>query len=315
MNPLILGPITLLQPIWLLAAIVLLLLALKWNGHTASNSWKAVLSPRVFRFFISNPTNTSQANLLMFAACIVALCMTQPVLRHSQDDTWRHSIGWIAVVDVSRSMTLDDVAPYRLSAARQALADLSTHSGARPIAMIIYSGDAYLIVPPAFDKTLFNQHAAMLEYGIVDIDGSNLARALSLAGSVVSDSGLLSARVFVLSDTDGINKASVAAAAYLARQKHRVDVLVFGKANARETLSQTNVSLNLANDLAKAGGGQAIVANGFGVLDYSDLSLQSQASASTLAELKALVWEDQSHWILLLAIPLLLLQFNREFEE
>lgn len=312
MNSVSIGSIVLLQPLWLIGTVLLAVLALLLTRNTSTNDWQAVMSPEVFEFLRGKDEQRGGANWLLWCASLVCLCLTQPVVRTDDDDTWRHSIGWVAVIDVSRSMTLNDTVPSRLSAARQSLAILSASSGARPIAMVIYSGDAFLVAPPAFDKSVFNEHAALLEHGVVETEGSNLARALSLATSVVADSGFVASRVFVLTDTGGINASSVSAAAYLADNRHTVDVLVYGSPSAVEDSSQTQVLPALAEDLANAGGGQAVYANAFGVIEYDALSLEDQATASTHADLKALVWKDQSHWLLLVGIPLLLLQFRRE---
>ncbi len=312
MNSFAIGPVVLLQPLWLIVSVLLFTLALRWNRNTLVNHWANVMSAEVFEFLRGKARQSGGANWLLWSAALVSVCLTQPVIRTDDDETWRHSIGWVTVMDVSRSMTLSDTVPTRLSAARQSLAQLSAQSGARPIAMIVYAGDAFLVAPPAFDKSVFNEHAALLEYGVVDTEGSNLARALSLATSVVADSGFVASRVFVLSDTGGINANSISAAAYLADNGHSVDVLVFGKAAANDETSQTRVLPALAEDLANAGGGKAVYTNVFGAIDYDKLSLDDQATASTHADMKALVWKDQSHWLLLLAIPLLLLQFRRE---
>ena len=311
-NSLSLGPMVLLQPLWIIASVLLMLLAIRWNRRAETNDWQLVMSPAVYRFLSGHSSNQKGSNWLLWAASLIALCLTQPVVRQADDETWRHSIGWIAVMDVSRSMSLSDTVPSRLSAARQALAVLSEQSSARPIAMIIYAGDAFLVAPPAFDKSVFNEHAALMEYGIIESEGSNLTRALSLATSVVTDSGFVASRLFLLTDTGGINSSSIAAAAYLADNGHKLDVLVFGSEESIEQTSPTSINSTLANDLAAAGDGVALFANGFGVIDYSPLSLTDESSASTHADLKALVWQDQSHWLLLLSLPLLLLQFRRE---
>ncbi len=313
MNSVSIGSVVLLQPLWLIGTVLFATLAMLWTRNKSSNDWQAVMSPEVFEFLSGKDKQQDCANWLLWCATLVCLCLTQPVIRTDDDDTWRHSIGWVAVIDVSRSMTLNDTVPSRLSAARQSLAVLSAASGARPITMIIYAGDAFLVAPPAFDKSVFNEHAALLEHGVVETEGSNLARALSLATSVVADSGFVASRVFVLTDTGGITASSVTAAAYLAENRHSVDVLVYGNTStADDDSSQTLVLKPLAEDLATAGGGQAVYANAFGVLDYDQLSLSEQATASTHTDLKALVWKDQSHWLLLLGIPLLLMQFRRE---
>ena len=306
------GSLVILQPMWIVVSVLLAILAWRWNESGTVNDWQAVMSPEVFDFLSGKSERKRMSNWLLWAASIVALGMSQPVSRQSDDDTWRHSIGWIAVVDVSRSMTLSDTVPSRLSAARQALMALSSRSGARSISLVIYSGDAFMVAPPAFDKSVFNEHAALLNHGVIEAEGSNLARALSLATSIISDSGFIASRVFVLTDTGGINASSVAASAYLAENGHQLDALVFGSTAASDQTSPTAVQAALADDLARAGKGHAVFANGFGVVDYDALALDDQATASTHADLKALVWKDQSHWLLLISVPLLLLQFYRE---
>ncbi|MFK8081428.1 MAG: VWA domain-containing protein [Granulosicoccus sp.] len=311
------GPLVLLQPLWLLATLVLMILASYWNNTQKANDWQSVMSPEVFQFLGGDSTQgdslkAKDTNWLLWAASLVALCLTQPVIRKADDETWRHSIGWIAVMDLSRSMTLSDTVPSRLSAARQSLSVLSAQSGARPIALIIYAGDAFLVAPPAFDKSVFNEHAALMEHGIIESEGSSLARALSLATSIVADSGFVASRLFVLTDTGGINTSAITAAGYLADNGHKLDVLVFGSEDSHNQQSPTSVSSALARDLASAGHGSVVFADGFGKLDYSQLSLSDESSASTHADLKALVWKDQSHWLLLLGLPLLIIQFRRE---
>ncbi len=315
MNPWQLGSLVILQPLWLLAAAGFALAWILWPQTSAASYWRKILSAPVLRFLSTGTSYHSRWNLALLIATVVALCMTQPVLRQSDDDTWRHSIGWIAVADVSRSMTLDDTVPSRLSAMRESLAELSRQAGARPIALILFSGDAFLVAPPAFDRSVFNEHAALLEHGVIPQEGSNLARALSLATSVINDSQFIQARVFVLGDSGGITSTTLAAARHLATSGHTVDTLIYGVTGSNSAVAtddQTAVNWQNALALAKAGDGQSVQANRFGVIDYDKLDLKRQANASTSVELHSLVWRDQSHWILILCLPLFLLLFKQE---
>lgn len=319
MNLWFLGDLLLLKPLWLIPAVLFGVAAIRWPRTFSQNHWRKVLSEPVFRFLSTGNAHYARWNLIFLTAMIVAGCMSQPVLRQSDDDTWRHSIGWIAVADVSRSMTLDDTVPSRLSAMRESLAELSRQAGARPIALILFAGDAFLVAPPAFDRSVFDEHAALTEHGVIPNEGSNLARALSLATSVINDSQFIHARVFVLGDSGGITSNALAAARHLVKAGHRLDTLVFGasayKAVKATADDQTAVNWKNADALSKAGNGKSVRANRFGAIDYAPLELKQQASASTNAQLQSLVWRDQSHWILILALPLLLLLFRQENKE
>ncbi|MGQ7843170.1 VWA domain-containing protein [Granulosicoccus sp. 3-233] len=317
----------------LVAAALLLIGSLLWPLRHSHSHWRSVLSPALFDYLGADRRRITRCNLPLLLASIVTAGLSQPVQRQSDDDTWRHSIGWIAVADVSRSMTLNDTVPSRLAAMRAALTELSHQAAARPIALILFAGDAFLVAPPAFDHSVFNEQATLLEYGIVPLDGSNLTRALSLASSVVEESRLHQARILVLGDSGGIGNGSIAAARFLGDAGHRVDMLVFGSSSpppgttgsqtpaepVGDSWSQTpgardtnSVQWKQARALADAGNGRAVRANSFGVIDYTTLDLDQQATASTHDGLKSLVWRDQSHWLLLLAIPGMLLLFSRE---
>ena len=308
-----LGQLVFLQPLWLIVSFILALCTLLLRIHPGRNDWSKVVAPPVLRFLGGQQGIRSRWNWALLVATLVALCLSQPVVRQSDDQTWRHSTGWIVVADVSRSMTLTDVVPSRLSALRVALAELSVAASARPISLILYAGDAFLVAPPAFDKSVFDEHAALLEHGVIPIEGSNLARALSLATSVIDGSQFINARVLLLTDSGGISKASIAAARYLADAGHQLDVLLFGTVESTLTDDvDTAVDATGANSLAEAGNGYLVVSDSFGVIDYSSLKLNNQADPSTHSELKSLVWRLQSHWILLLALPLLLMLFKDE---
>lgn len=319
-----LGNLVFLQPAWLLVALMLLLLALRLRVGSNASDWHRVLSTPMFNYLVGKAQRLNRFSMALLVAGITAMALSKPVLRQSDDDTWRHNIGWVVVADVSRSMTLDDTAPSRLSALRESLAELSRQAGARPVALILFAGDAFLVAPPAFDRSLFEEHAALLEHGVIPIEGSNLARALSLATAVIEDSRFLRARVFVLGDTGGISKSSLAAARHLADAGHRVDALVYGSTSSTSSGSsggsgtslvvndETIVDIAQAQALAKAGHGKSVIGNTFGVIDYASLDLSAQASASEHADLQSLVWREQAHWLLLLTLPLMLLLFRQE---
>lgn len=333
MNTWQLGDWVILQPIWLLPALLLLIASFVWRRRRSSSDWRDVLSPAMFDYLGAGSQSKPRWNLPLLIAAIAAASLSQFALRQSDDETWRHSTGWVVVADVSRSMTLNDTVPSRLAAMRESLAVLSREAAARPIALVLFAGDAFLVAPPAFDRSVFDEHAALLEHGVIPVEGSNLTRALSLAASIIEDSQFLQARVFVLGDSGGVGNSSLAAARFLGDAGHRIDMLVFGSSSDAVLASTTESAANGIGDswsqlpagadeisvqwesvlaLAKAGRGRAVRANSFGVIDYGPLTLNRQSSASTHDGLKTLVWREQSHWLLLAGIPLMLLLFRQE---
>ena len=312
MTPLLLGvDAAVLRPLWLPVALALLVLAFALRRPRRADDWHRVLSPEVLAFLGGSPPNDKPGTRwapdpLLLAAALVALALAAPATRRSDAATWRHSSGWIAVVDVSRSMTLDDTVPSRLAAARDTLLALSRNAGARPLALILYAGDAFLVAPPAFDRRLVEEHAALLEHGVVPLEGSNLARALSLAAEVADGGAFVGARVLVLGDSGGTGRASEAAARHLAGRGHRLDVVLFG---GDATLRPVDVTAS--ERVARAGGGRIVRSDAFGRVPLDALALDRDGDPDTAPGLRSLVWHDRSHWLLFGAAPLVLLAFRR----
>ncbi len=298
----------LLHPYWLVPAIALLILAICVRRPANASDWRKVLAPGVWNFLHNDLITLKTLSWILISAALVALALSSPSTRKSDENSFQHATGWIAVADVSRSMTLDDVAPSRFTAMRDALAGLTRTAGARPVSLVIYAGDAFLVVPPVFDKTLLQEHIALLDYGIIKHDGSNLTRALSLATSVIDDSSFIRARVFVLSDGGGLGNSANAAARHLAASGHQVDMLLFGTPTGD---IKTAIDKQAATALAKSGAGQLLSANRLGEINLESLQLKSDTDATQNADVLALYWQNQSHWILLLLLPVGLSWFRQ----
>ncbi len=303
--------IVLLQPWWLLPA-SLLLVAFIVTATPNRSDWQRVLHANVLRYLLPAHIAKNQRNYGFLIAALACVALSNPVVPTADAETFRHTQGWIILADVSRSMSLTDVTPSRISAMRDAAIELASRANANSTTLIIYAGDAFIIAPPSFDTANFYENANLLEYGIIPSDGSNLTRALSLAWSVIDSSQLVNARLFILSDTGGFNTRSDAAIARLAALGHQTDLILFG---SDDSTNAAPFDLTVASQLAESGLGNIIVADALGRISLNKLSLNKlnfDNSLLTQTGITTLRWSNQSHWILLLVLPLLLLMFYRE---
>ncbi len=299
---------------WLIPA-SLLLLAFVLIKNQTDDDWQNVIQPNVLRFLQGGFLSKGKQYLELLIAAIVCLALSTPSVQIDNAQTYRHSQGWILLADVSRSMTLNDVAPSRLSAMRNAALELSTHARANSTTLIVYAGDAFIVSPPSFDNASIQQSITLLNHGIVPLEGSNLTRALSLALSVIEGSQLVNARLFVLTDSGGVNSRSDAAASRLASLGHRTDVIVFGEESAN---SAAPFDLPAAQALASSGQGEWVRSSSLGQVNLTSLDLQSNLSDDALLTrtgLSSIRWQNQSHWLLLLAIPFMLRLFYWQWHQ
>lgn len=298
-----------LTPAWLLAAALLLAMAGMRRWRAPADDWHRVISSAVLRWLRPGPA-TARWPLVLVAGALTCVALAGPATEKIQQSVLRHAQGWIVLVDVSRSMGLTDIAPSRAAAAREAARQLIQRSGSRPVALILFAGDAYLAGPVSFDKQHLAAFLNGIEPGVIPIEGSRLRRALTLADSISRQGGMLGNRLFVLSDATGDIAPALPAAASIARNGHRVDVLTF--AGAQQSAAG-RADLTGASQLADAGNGLSVTGNALGQIDWAALQLDESSWHSRLlaTPLQTLTLQNQSHWILLLLLPLLLGMFAK----
>jgi len=310
---------TVLQPWWLVFA--LLLFIAFWLLRTSqTDAWQQVIPQNVLVFLKRHKKSTPKRNIVWLIAAIGFAALSGPSTESEDKESYRHTQGWIVLADVSRSMTLTDITPSRIAAMRDAALELASQAQAHSVTLIVYAGDAFLIAPPSYDIENFNANANQLSYGIIPLDGSNLTRALSLGLSVIEDSGLVNARLFVLSDTGGFNTRSSSAIARIADRGHRTDLILFGteEFSSEETGNNEQIDLQLAKNMANVGNGTVIRADAIGNVNYSKLDLDDNVPATELLTQSGLItlgWSNHSHWLLLCAVPFMLMLFYRQLKQ
>lgn len=92
-----------------------------------------------------------------------------------------HVVDVMVVLDVSASMSAQDVAPDRITRARLELHDLLRRLHGERLGLLIYAGQAGLVLPPTDDPAVFTHALQPLDASVLDGAGTDLARALTLA--------------------------------------------------------------------------------------------------------------------------------------
>lgn len=297
---------TLLYPYFLIPAAACLALFALLRLRSSFGSWAVVLSPEVFRYLA--PGGGAKArdwSLLALAAIFAAL--SSPAIR-TEASAYQPSEGLILIVDVSRSMTLTDVRPSRLAAAKSAVLAVSEAMPTTPAALIVYAGDAFLAQPFSVDRSQLTAFVGALEHGLIPVEGSAMERALALAQSVLRQSGLASARLVLFSDGGGVGADAQDAAWQIKLLGGRIDALRFALAGTEEP---EPFDRNALEELARLTGGMVAEADALGGVDLAELDLTASGAGFTTLDIRTEDWRNQSHFLLLLALPLMLLLFRR----
>ena len=112
--------------------------------------------------------------LLLLALLGPAYGLTQRAVRTAGKDVW-------LLVDLSRSMDADDVAPSRLQKARAELETLVRRFPADRIGLIVFGPEAYVHCPLTYDQEALLLLLSTLDTRLVPVGSTDLAQPLRLA--------------------------------------------------------------------------------------------------------------------------------------
>ncbi len=200
--------ITFSQP-WFFLLLLLLPLLAVWHSRTGNRlqaairisdatapglgSWKASLRhlPFVLR-------------LLCMAAVIAALA--RPQTQNQEQQAQGEGVDIILCLDVSGSMTAQDLTPNRLEAAKNVAADFVARRLTDRIGVVIFSGESFTQCPLTTDKGVLQQAISNIRNGLLE-DGTAIGSGLGTSVDRLRSSTAKSKVVILL--TDGVNNGGL----------------------------------------------------------------------------------------------------------
>lgn len=161
-------------------------------------------------------TRVAPAMAVCFALAGVALIVAAAQPRWGTNEAFvpREGAEIVIVLDVSRSMAAEDVAPNRLAAAKAALTATLDRLGGERVALVIFAGDARVRFPLTTDFAAAEQVISSVETGAIIVDGGTSAsQGLDVALTAFGDEPNGAGRLIVLiSDGDDLGDDPAGAA-------------------------------------------------------------------------------------------------------
>lgn len=114
----------------------------------------------------------------------------------------RHVVNVLVALDVSASMAATDIAPDRLTRARLELTDLTKRLSGERLGLVLYAGEAGLLLPPTDDASLFDRALNQAGPELIEAQGSNVAAALELAAKKLGGEKISSRAVLLVTDAE-----------------------------------------------------------------------------------------------------------------
>jgi Ca-activated chloride channel family protein len=160
---------------------------------------------------------------LIIALLIVALA--RPQTSNEKVEQWTEGIDIMLVIDISRSMTIQDFRPNRLEAAKKVAKNFIAGRFQDRIGIVIFSGDAYSLAPLTTDYKLLNTYIDDISFDKIEAGGTAIGSALAVATNRMRESETQSKVVILLSDGD--NTAGNIDPITAAEISHAYDIKIY----------------------------------------------------------------------------------------
>lgn len=294
MSPMRFHQLESLHWLWLAAGIALLILygvrarRMALNRFAIQSLWDRLL-PQVSLW-----KQYLRGGLIIAASVFIVIALLDPRWGVRYENVKRRGIDVLFVVDVSRSMLAEDVAPNRLERAKQYVLDVVEELGGDRVGLIAFAGVPALRCPLTNDYGALRLSLNELVPQSAARGGSLLGDALRLAGDSFTDETRDARIVMVFTDGEDHGSYPVEAAKKLVEEHNaRVFTIGLGDPNegaripVRTSQGRTFVTYEgqqvwsrmdaaLLRDVALAGNG-AFVPAGTHAADLADLYRQKIA--------------------------------------
>ncbi|NJD20125.1 MAG: VWA domain-containing protein [Gemmatimonadetes bacterium] len=209
---------------------LLWLLLPTWVTVAAADAWRA-RRRRILLLALGAEAPTwpgiAGTALVLAAASLVIVALAGPARPAPAPATAGAGRGEaLIVLDVSRSMATRDVAPARSALARLAAARVASEAEGARVGLAAFAAEAHVLAVPTGDLGLVLQYVTSLGPDAVTFQGTDLARALTVAvGQLTRDGRRSPARsVVLISDGEGFEDPGALAEALSAARRAGVAV-------------------------------------------------------------------------------------------
>ena len=329
MNPLELGGTwRLAEPVWLHAAwgAVVLPVLIVWFARRRERRLAGFASGERLDELVgwTRRWPTAARCVAAGAACVLlAVGLARPQSDPEEIETERTGRSVIFLLDVSRSMLADDVAPNRLERAKLWIDDLVGELRGDQFALVAFAGSSTVVSPLTSDRAFFRMALAEVTPDSVTRGGTNIGDAIRKTTELLVPAGVEGSEGRVLHDiiliTDGEDQESLPVEAAQAAAQRGVRVIGIGIGSvdgtvigtARESDSvRTRLESSTLRAVADATPGGVYLEVGTGTVDLARLyrDLIASADQESLERASIVRYTERFSWFLWPVLALLLIE-------
>ena len=169
--------------LWLLLIIPLLVVLVVLAWRSSGQGWRRLISARHQELVTPRPlwSTALPATLALLALCCAIIALARPINGYREGGATATGRNLLIALDISRSMETEDVKPSRLAEAKAAAYELIEALPGDKIGLIVFSGEADLVVPLTYDHTALRDALEQVNRGWAGAGGTNFGLVLRKA--------------------------------------------------------------------------------------------------------------------------------------
>ena len=312
------------RPLWLIIGPVLLLVAIfllriSYKKSSIANFCDQELVKYLFK---SAPASQNYGKFLILAALtLLLLAMAGPSFSKQEIALHKPRAATIIALDLSTFMNLSDIKPSRLERAIFKIKDFLSRKIDFNIALTVFTNKTHVVTPITDSAENIAVMLPALSSEIMPTKGQSVLSAVVKAEEIFNQANVDKKALFLL--TPQVKTAEVDKIISTANQAG-IKVYILGIGNEQQSESfQKDEAGNLRSQklakkqlqrIANATGGlyQTIRGDDLDIENiYAKVKNLFEASKTETSEKSKLMWQDQGFYLVIAALPLVLLLFRR----
>ena len=261
------------------------------------------------------------------AGLLAVVSLAGPTVARVPQPVFREQAALVVMLDLSRSMNAQDLAPSRLERARYKIRDLLAARQRGQTALVVYTDQAFIVTPLTDDVNTIVSQLEVMEPALMPSQGTNAVKAVQQALALIDQAGYPAGDLLMV--TDDVPAAQRAAMIdALGQRPIRLSILGAGTPGGapipdldggfvKDAAGQIVVARFDAEglgELARAGRGAyaTLAADGRDVEALKRfLDGQALGEVESAAQRQTEQWQELGPWLLLPVVLLASLAFRR----
>jgi Ca-activated chloride channel family protein len=224
-----------LRPWWFLLFIPFITISVvQWRSGDLGRQWKGVIAPHLLPHMLVSGNQRRLFSPLWIQAIaipILIIALAGPSWSRGESPFAVDSASLVIAVDLSDSMSSNDLQPDRLQRGRSKILELSKARGDAYTGLVAYAGTGHMVLPLSNDSNMLLYYLDAMQVGMLPKRGKSPDMIIPQVTVMLgSEGGTL------LIVTDGAPESSLEAFGHL-RDKNSIQVIVWGMGKTQEALN------------------------------------------------------------------------------